>query len=245
MRICQAWVVEDDAGNQTKERSTCLAQGSQSQRVQAEILQGALKKADMGFPGGPWIRLYVPNAGGMGLIPHQRTRSPLPQLKSLHDKTKTLGNQINKYKYFLKKKRPTWQKTCLKQPSIMGKTKPPQKRPTPFISSSLSHSSLWPDPWAIPVNRLEVCRWGKRNPMPPFSSGGFKPGEVMKCCLEIKFRGFTTILGWTLTCEIRLFATLFNRKSCVLPEEDEKFSFWNRGHSHPSKPSSIADMGDQ
>ena len=50
----------------------------------------------------------------MGLIPHWGTRSPLPQLKSLHDKTKTLGNQINKYKFFLKKrkgppdKKPAW-----------------------------------------------------------------------------------------------------------------------------------------
>lgn len=135
----------------TKQKREALPSSRESKsEVQAEILQGALKKAHMGFPGGPWIRLYVPNARGMGLIPHQRTRSPLPQLKSLHDKTKTLGNQINKYKHFLKKKRPTWQKTCLKQPSILGKTKPAQKGSTPFISSSLSHSSLWPDPWSHP-----------------------------------------------------------------------------------------------
>ena len=95
MRICQAWVVEDDAGNQTKERSTCLAQGSQSQRVQAEILQGALKKADMGFPGGPWIRFCAAKAGGPGSIPAQGTRSHmlqgrvrLPQLKILNVATK-------------------------------------------------------------------------------------------------------------------------------------------------------------
>ena len=120
----------------------------------------------------------------------------------------------------------------------MGKTKPAQKGPTPFISSSLSHSSLWPDPWAIPVNRLEVCRWGKRNPMPPFSTGGFKPGEVMKCCLKIKFRGFTTILDWTLNCETRLFATLYNQKSCVLPEEDKK-SFHSGTGDIPTLPNQV------
>ena len=47
MRICYTWVAEDDASDQTKERSTCLAQGNQGQRGQVEILQGALKKAHM------------------------------------------------------------------------------------------------------------------------------------------------------------------------------------------------------
>ena len=47
MRICYTWVAEDDASDQTKERSTCLAQGNQGQRGQVEILQRALKKAHM------------------------------------------------------------------------------------------------------------------------------------------------------------------------------------------------------
>ena len=44
-----------------------------------------------------WLRLHAPNAGGMGSIPGQGTRSHMPQLKSsraemkmkLHDATKT------------------------------------------------------------------------------------------------------------------------------------------------------------
>lgn len=37
----------DDISDQTEERSICLAQGDQGQKVQAEILQGALKNARM------------------------------------------------------------------------------------------------------------------------------------------------------------------------------------------------------
>ena len=57
-----------------------------------------------------WLRLHAPNAGGMGLIPGQGTRShmlPLrvhmPQLKILHATTKTRYRQINKY--FSKRKK--------------------------------------------------------------------------------------------------------------------------------------------
>ena len=48
-----------------------------------------------------WIRLCAPNAGGLGLIPGQRTRSyllqlraPMPQLKIPHASTMTLCSQI-------------------------------------------------------------------------------------------------------------------------------------------------------
>ena len=57
-----------------------------------------------------WLRLHAPNAGGMGSIPGQGTRShmlPLrvhmPQLKILHATTKTRYRQINKY--FSKRKK--------------------------------------------------------------------------------------------------------------------------------------------
>ena len=57
-----------------------------------------------------WLRLHAPNAGGLDLIPGQRTRSHMPQLKSSHATakdpahgnedphatTKTRHNQINK-----------------------------------------------------------------------------------------------------------------------------------------------------
>ena len=33
------------------------------------------------FPGSQWVRLYVPNSGGLGLIPGQGTRSCMLQLK--------------------------------------------------------------------------------------------------------------------------------------------------------------------
>ena len=36
----------------------------------------------------PWLRLHAPNAGGLGSIPDQGTRSHMPQLKILHVVTK-------------------------------------------------------------------------------------------------------------------------------------------------------------
>ena len=47
-----------------------------------------------------WLRLCPPNAGGLGSIPGQGTRSQILQLKILHAAAKTQSNQINKY--FLK-----------------------------------------------------------------------------------------------------------------------------------------------
>ena len=56
-----------------------------------------------------WLRLGTPNAGGLGSIPGQGTRSHMPQLrvhkpqpKVLHATTKTWHSQINEY--FLKKR---------------------------------------------------------------------------------------------------------------------------------------------
>ena len=50
-----------------------------------------------------WLRLHAPNAGGLGLIPSQGTRSHMPQTKSLNAATKdftchtkTHHSQINK-----------------------------------------------------------------------------------------------------------------------------------------------------
>ena len=52
-----------------------------------------------------WLRLCTSNAGGLGSIPGQRTRSYTPQLKIPHTTTKTWSaaaktwcSQINKYK---------------------------------------------------------------------------------------------------------------------------------------------------
>ena len=33
------------------------------------------------FPGGPWLRLRTPSAGGLGSVPGQGTRSPMLQLR--------------------------------------------------------------------------------------------------------------------------------------------------------------------
>ena len=49
-----------------------------------------------------WLRLPTPNAGGLGSIPGQGTRSHVPQLKTLHATTKTQHSQINKSIYILK-----------------------------------------------------------------------------------------------------------------------------------------------
>ena len=46
-----------------------------------------------------WLRLYASNAGGVGLIPGQRTGSRMLQLKILHAPTKTLSSKINKNNY--------------------------------------------------------------------------------------------------------------------------------------------------
>ncbi|TEA32806.1 hypothetical protein DBR06_SOUSAS4210129 [Sousa chinensis] len=35
-----------------------------------------------------WVRLHAPNAGGLGSIPGQGTRSHMPQPRSLHAATK-------------------------------------------------------------------------------------------------------------------------------------------------------------
>ena len=43
-----------------------------------------------------WLRLCALNAGGLGLIPGQGTRSHMLQLKILHAATKTQHSQINK-----------------------------------------------------------------------------------------------------------------------------------------------------
>ena len=48
-----------------------------------------------------WLRLRVQNAGGLGSIAHQGTRSHMPQLKIPHAVTKAWHSQINKY-IFLK-----------------------------------------------------------------------------------------------------------------------------------------------
>ena len=41
------------------------------------------------FPGNPLLRLRASNAGVLGSIPGQGTRSHIPQLKILHASTKT------------------------------------------------------------------------------------------------------------------------------------------------------------
>ena len=45
-----------------------------------------------------WLRLHVPHAGGLGLIPGQGTRSCMPPLKTLHATTKTGYSKKNKTK---------------------------------------------------------------------------------------------------------------------------------------------------
>ena len=50
-----------------------------------------------------WLRLRAPNAGGLGSIPGQGTRSHMPQLKILRATTKTQHSQKNKKKKKKKK----------------------------------------------------------------------------------------------------------------------------------------------
>ena len=45
-----------------------------------------------------WLGLCAPNAGGLGSIPGQGTRSHMLQLKILHATIKTRCSQINKFK---------------------------------------------------------------------------------------------------------------------------------------------------
>ena len=47
-----------------------------------------------------WLRLRLPNAGGLGLIPEQGTRSYMPQLKSPYAAIKTRRSQIHFSKKF-------------------------------------------------------------------------------------------------------------------------------------------------
>ena len=43
-----------------------------------------------------WLRFCTPDAGGLGSIPGQGTRSYMPQLKISHATTKIRSGQINK-----------------------------------------------------------------------------------------------------------------------------------------------------
>ena len=44
-----------------------------------------------------WLRLHIPNAGGLNSIPGQGTRSHMPQIKIPHATTKTQHSQINNF----------------------------------------------------------------------------------------------------------------------------------------------------
>ena len=50
-----------------------------------------------------WLRLWVPNTGGLGSIPDQETGSHVLQLKIPRATTKTWHSQINKYNLFFSK----------------------------------------------------------------------------------------------------------------------------------------------
>ena len=47
-----------------------------------------------------WLRLCASNAGGLGLIPSQRIRSCVPQLKILHATMKMLYSHMKVGKHF-------------------------------------------------------------------------------------------------------------------------------------------------
>ena len=83
-----------------------------------------------------WLRLYAPNAGGLGSIPSQGTRSYMPQVRIPHATTKmeisvfhkkTQHSQINKDR---KKKKKTKHKWIL-------------KNTWEYTSSSLESLVLW------------------------------------------------------------------------------------------------------
>ena len=56
-----------------------------------------VKKSLETFLGVQWLRLCAPDAGGMGSVPGQRTRSHMLQLKIPYATTKTWHSQINKF----------------------------------------------------------------------------------------------------------------------------------------------------
>ena len=58
-----------------------------------------------------WLRFHAPNAGGLGLIPGQGTRSRMPQLRAhmpqlkiLYATTKIWHSQINNFKKYMKQR---------------------------------------------------------------------------------------------------------------------------------------------
>ena len=59
-----------------------------------------------------WLRLHIPNAGGLGSIPGQGTRSHMPQgrEKILRSATKTQCSQINEYFSKITRRPGRWEK---------------------------------------------------------------------------------------------------------------------------------------
>ena len=109
-----------------------------------------------------WLRLYPPNAGGLGIVPGQGTRSHMPQLKDpsclkkiLHVTTQTHSVQPNKYicRYFkclLFKSSRLW---CFHAPSLgnecrcMQNAKPLKAKALAELGSPIRPGQ---DAWASP-----------------------------------------------------------------------------------------------
>ena len=74
------------------------------------------KGAPADFPGGPVAKTsHASNAGNLGSIPGQGTRSCMPQLKIPHAATRTLHRQKNTYLFQYLKRREKWRAGHLKK----------------------------------------------------------------------------------------------------------------------------------
>ena len=146
----------------------------------------------------------------------------MPQLKSLHDKTKTSGNQINKYKYFfLKRKGPPDKKPAWNNPQSWERQSQlrrdqlhsfPLPLPTPPYCQTLEPS--WSIGWRFADEEKEIqCL------LSPLEASSL--GKWWNAALKSSSRGsLPSWVGHWLVKQDCL--QLYNQKSCVLPKEDEK-----------------------
>ena len=81
------------ANRQVKRCSTLLI--IREMQIKTPVRMAGIKKTTGTSLVVQWLRLHVPNAGALGSIPGQGTRSHMPQLMIPHAATKTWCSQIN------------------------------------------------------------------------------------------------------------------------------------------------------
>ena len=143
-----------------------------------------------------WLRLYPPNAGGLGIVPGQGTRSHMPQLKDpsclkkiLHVTTQTHSVQPNKYicRYFkclLFKSSRLW---CFHAPSLgnecrcMQNAKPLKAKALAELGSPIRPGQ---DAWASCLQplrspRTTASRSEELQPSPTCPIAPERPGLIL------------------------------------------------------------------